>query len=84
MCDLKHENNVSNVSDIGYGPQHYRKAIESKKECVTKKVKGGQDLLKANNVKLTEPVKPFNFSFSGNFTSFQSGPISHTKPATTS
>ena len=67
-------------TEVSYGQQHDSKAIESKKECVTKEVEeGGQAFFQANNVKLTEP----KLSFCGNFTSFQSVPISHTKPATT-
>ena len=60
--------------------QHDSKAIESKKECVNKKVEeGGQAFFEANNVKLTEP----KLSFCENFTSLQSVLISHTIPATT-
>ena len=39
--------------EVSYGQQHDRKAIESKKECVTKNVEGGQAFFQANNVKLT-------------------------------
>ena len=52
--------------EVSYGQQHDRKAIESKKECVTKKVEeGGQAFFQANYVKLTE--LPHNFEQGASF-----------------